>query len=35
VETRDTADMEALSNKLVEVFGEEAWLEPIPKTLLT
>ncbi len=35
VETRDTADMEALSNKLAEVFGEEAWLEPIPKTLLT
>ncbi len=35
VETRDMAAMEALSNKLAEVFGEEAWLEPIPKTLLS
>ena len=34
VETRDKADMEALSKKLTEAFGEEAWLEPIPKTLL-
>ena len=34
VETQDKADMEALSNKLTEAFGEEAWIEPIPKTLL-
>jgi hypothetical protein len=35
VETQDMADMEALSKKLTEIFGEEAWIEPIPKTLLT
>jgi hypothetical protein len=34
VETRDKAAMEALSNQLTEAFGEEAWLEPIEKTLL-
>ena len=35
VETRDKADQEALSHKLSEVFGEEVWLEPMPKSLLT
>ena len=34
VETRDAQGLEALSNKLMEVFGEEAWVEPIPKKLL-
>ena len=34
VETQDMADMEALSNKLTEVFSEEVWIEPMPKTLL-
>ena len=35
VETRDKADMEALADKLTEAFGEEAWLEPIEKQLLS
>ncbi len=35
VETRDKPDLEALSHKLAEVFGEEVWLEPIGKSLLT
>ena len=34
VETRNTADMESLSNKLAEAFGTEVWIEPIPKTRL-
>ena len=34
VETKDQADMASLSKKLTEAFGEEAWIEPIPKTLL-
>ena len=34
VETQDMADMEALSNKLTEVFSEEVWIEPMLKTLL-
>ena len=34
VETRDTADLDALSEKMTEVFGEEAWIEPIQKTRL-
>ena len=34
VETRDGAAMEALSKKLAETFGEEAWIEPVEKTLL-
>ena len=35
VETRDTPDLEALSDKLSEAFGEEVWLEPIARSLLT
>ena len=35
VETRDKPDQEALSLKLSEAFGEEVWLEPIGKSLLT
>ncbi|MGD9056882.1 MAG: hypothetical protein PVJ41_04755 [Desulfobacterales bacterium] len=35
VETRDPDQMAALSQKLAEAFGEEAWLEPMPKKLLT
>ena len=34
VETQGQAELEALSQKLRKAFGEEAWLEPIPKTLL-
>jgi hypothetical protein len=34
VETQNRADMDALSQKLTETFGEEAWLESIAKTLL-
>jgi hypothetical protein len=34
VETQSQADQKALSQKLAEVFGEEAWLEPIVKKLL-
>ena len=35
VETRSQSDMEELSKKLTGAFGQEAWLEPIAKTLLT
>jgi hypothetical protein len=35
VEVPHKSELEALSKKLVEAFGEEAWLEPITKTLLT
>ncbi|MGD2096617.1 MAG: hypothetical protein PVG35_03495 [Desulfobacterales bacterium] len=35
VETHDPEQMAAVSKKLAEVFGEEAWLEPIAKKLLT
>jgi hypothetical protein len=35
VETRDPDQMDAISQKLADAFGEEAWLEPIAKTLLT
>ena len=34
VETRDGAALDSLAEKLVDAFGEEAWIEPIPKTLL-
>jgi hypothetical protein len=34
VETRDSAVMEKLSQKLAETFGKDVWLEPIAKTLL-
>jgi hypothetical protein len=35
VETRSPSEMDALSKKLTEAFGPEAWLEPIAKTILT
>ena len=35
IETRDADQMAAVSRKLAEAFGEEAWLEPIAKQLLT
>jgi hypothetical protein len=35
VETRSQSELEVLSKKLMEAFGQEAWLEPIAKTLLT
>lgn len=35
VETRDADQMAAVSRKLANAFGEEAWLEPIKKKLLT
>lgn len=35
VETRSTEEMAAVSQKLAKAFGEEAWLEPIAKNLLT
>ena len=35
VETRSQSEMDALSEKLTEAFSEEAWLEPIAKTVLT
>jgi hypothetical protein len=35
VETRSQSELEILSKKLTEAFGEEAWLEPIAKTILT
>jgi hypothetical protein len=35
VETPSQSEMEALSRKLTEAFGQEAWLEPIAKTILT
>ncbi len=34
VETRDQADLEALSQKLSEAFGGEVWIEPIAKRVL-
>ena len=34
VETKDSAAMEKLSQKLAESFGQEVWLEPITKKLL-
>jgi len=34
VETRDSAAMEMLSQKLAETFGKDVWLEPIAKMLL-
>ena len=35
VEARSQAELEALSRELTETFGQEAWLEPIAKTMLT
>jgi hypothetical protein len=35
VETRDADQMAAVSRKLTEAFGEEAWLAPVKKKLLT
>ncbi len=35
VEARSQAELEALSRELTEAFGQEAWLEPIAKTMLT
>jgi hypothetical protein len=35
VETPSQSEMEALSRKLTAAFGQEAWLEPIAKTILT
>jgi hypothetical protein len=35
VETRSQSELEVLSKKLTEAFGQEAWLEPIAKTMLT
>lgn len=34
VEVPHKSELEALSQKLTDAFGEEAWLEPITKTLL-
>jgi len=34
VEAQDKPDLEALSLKLSEAFGEEVWLEPIGKNVL-
>ena len=34
VEAPNKSELEALSQKLTDAFGEEAWLEPITKTLL-
>jgi hypothetical protein len=34
VEVPNKSELEALSQKLTDAFGQEAWLEPIPKTLL-
>ncbi|MEW6673563.1 MAG: hypothetical protein AB1427_17855 [Thermodesulfobacteriota bacterium] len=34
VETDDSAAMELLSQKLTDTFGEDVWLEPMPKMLL-
>ena len=34
VETKDRAGIKALSSKQTEVFGEEVWIEEIPKTRL-
>ena len=35
VETLSPSELETLSKKLKEAFGQEAWLEPIAKTILT
>ena len=35
VEAREKADLEALSHKLAEAFGQEVWIEPIAKSLLS
>ena len=35
VETHDKADLEALSHELSEAFGQEVWIEPIAKSLLS
>jgi len=35
VETASPSELETLSRKLKEEFGQEVWVEPIPKTLLT
>ena len=35
VETRDPDQMAAVSKKLTEAFGDEAWLEPMAKTILS
>ena len=34
-ETRSQSELEVLSKKLTEAFGQEALLEPIAKTMLT
>ena len=34
VEVTDGSELEAVSQKLTDAFGQEAWLEPITKTLL-
>jgi hypothetical protein len=34
VETPNQSELKALSQKLAEAFGDEAWLEPMAKTLL-
>ena len=34
IETRRQVELEALFRKLTEAFGQEAWLEPIAKTML-
>jgi hypothetical protein len=34
VETRNRSELESLSKNLTEAFGQEAWLEPIAKTVL-
>ncbi len=35
VETQDAKSMEALAQELAGTFGEEAWIERMPKTKLT
>ena len=34
VETDAPAAMESLANRLIDAFGEEVWIEPIPRTRL-
>jgi hypothetical protein len=34
VEARSQPELDALSKKMKEAFGQEAWLEPIAKTVL-
>jgi hypothetical protein len=34
VEVRHKSELEALSQELADAFGQEAWVEPIAKTLL-